>query len=160
MDQAHAVSVYDEDATARLYKEAHLHGILGSIAGKKQDEFLQKERKMNDSKNSVNGVLKIVTAIAIIVTICAIMWAYHLNTKCNQMNDEIVRLKSTIGVLDVKLKDFEKTIDSSSIHDMNSDLSVEERLHKEIEELNALKELRSKELNELNDLIDTISKER
>ncbi len=44
MDQAHAVSVYDEDEAARLYKEAHFQGILGSIAGKKQDGFLQKER--------------------------------------------------------------------------------------------------------------------
>lgn len=44
VDQAHAMSVYDEDAAARLYKEDHFQGILGSIAGKKQDEFLQKER--------------------------------------------------------------------------------------------------------------------
>jgi cell division protein FtsL len=125
------------------------------IAGKKQDEFSQKEKKMNDSRNSVNSVSKIVTAIAIIVTFCAILWAYKLNTKCNQLNDEIVHLKSTIGVLDVKLEDFKNSIDSSSIHDINSDLSEEERLHKKIEELNAFKELRSKELN---DLIDTISK--
>ena len=96
---------------------------------------------MTESKNSVNIVLKIVTAIAIIVTICAILWAYKLNTKCDQMNDEIVHLESTINILDVQLEYCEKSLDSYSIRDKNSDLPIKERLDKAREELDVLKAL-------------------
>jgi hypothetical protein len=56
MDQAHAMSVYDEDKAARLYKEAHFHGILGSIYLDRSIECLYWMRdNVDDCQKLLNG---------------------------------------------------------------------------------------------------------
>ncbi len=115
---------------------------------------------MTESKNSVNNILKIVTAIAVIVTICAILWAYKLNTKCDQMNDEIVHLESTINILDVQLEYCEKSLEPSSIEYIYPALTEEEKVYKRLEQarerldqVEASLDLQSKGLEALEDIL-------
>ena len=97
---------------------------------------------MSERKNSANSILKIVTAIAIIITFCVALWAYKLNANCDQMKDEIVNLKSEIIILDVQLEYCENSIEQPSIGDKYSDLTAKERLSKAREELDkSIKEL-------------------